>query len=101
MIAHKACLVAHLQELELLRCQPAEYAVLTSLGRLARLWLADTEHLPACLPQLTGLQELILRTAGHRMDTAAFQAAVDAALQQLTNVSAQGARAATYGLQAV
>ncbi len=62
--------------------------MLTCLGSLACLSLGHTEHLPACLPQLTGLHELALESGGVVMEDDAFQAAVDAALQQLTGVSA-------------
>ena len=61
--------------------------MLTCLGRLACLSLGPTEHLPACLPQLTGLHELALERGGIHMGDDAFQMAADAALQQLTGVS--------------
>ncbi len=67
-------------------CPPDGYAVLTQLCRLARLWLRYSNHLPACLPQLTGLQELMLDESGGAMQLAEAQAAVDAVLQQLTGV---------------
>ncbi|KAI7836518.1 hypothetical protein COHA_009619 [Chlorella ohadii] len=66
---------------------PAGFAVLTTLGRLARLALSHTEQLPASLPQLTGLQELVLNDAGGMLEAAAFQSALNAALQRLTGLT--------------
>ena len=65
-------------------CEPDGYAVLASLGRLARLVLEETSHLPACLPQLTALQELRLREASQAMQPADAAAALDGALPHLT-----------------
>ena len=66
---------------------PQGYAVLARLGRLACLSLHGSDHLPACLPQLTTLEELNLHTPGSAMEPAAIQTALDAALQQLTQAS--------------
>ena len=66
--------------------EPGSFHVLTSLLRLRRLSLGPTSHLPACLPQLSGLSELAMREAGKAMLPEAACAAVDAALHQLTQV---------------
>lgn len=76
----------HLQVLAACASQPDAYGVLTSLGRLAHLSLSGW-YLPTCLPQLTGLRELLLNGVGSHMGLTAHRAAVDATLQQLTKVS--------------
>lgn len=50
-------------------------------------WWMGNQHLPACRPQLTGLSELVLDEASPGMQAGAANAAVDAALQQLTQAS--------------
>ena len=69
-------------------CPPGGFAVLTSLGRLARLALKDNSHTPACLPQLTSLEELCLDEAS--LDPGEAVAALNEALQHLTAVSMCG-----------
>ena len=80
-------LATMLQELRHAGMASGGYAVLTSLSRLERLSLAENRYLPACLPQLTTLSELRLQEASKHMPEAAASAAVNAALQQLTQVS--------------
>ena len=71
-------------------CAADGYAVLTRLGQLASLELRYNNHLPACLAQLTTLQELHLFEASRASEPAAAAAAVDGALQHLTQVSICG-----------
>ena len=63
------------------------FAVLTKLPLLERLGLKGPQCLPTCLPQLTGLSELKLEVASRGIQAAAANAAVNAALQQLTQAS--------------
>ena len=84
------CPPSCLQELHVSSCQPGGFAVLTSLGRLARLTLEYNSHMPACLPQLTGLEELCLHEASRSLSSDQALASVNEALQQLTGVSVGG-----------
>ena len=81
------CPPSCLQELHVSSCQPGGFAVLTSLGRLARLTLVWSSYLPACLSQLTGLEHLYLSDAGRSLNSDEAVAAVNEALQHLTGVS--------------
>ena len=81
---------SYLQVLNVSSCQPGGFAVLTSLGRLARLTLEYNSHMPACLPQLTGLEELCLHEASRSLSSDQDLASVNEALQQPTRVSMGG-----------
>lgn len=76
----------HLQVLSTPFCGPEDFAVLTSLGRLAYLSLDRPCYVSVCLPQLTSLVELKLEEVGLDMEAEEVQAAVEGALQQLTGV---------------
>ena len=71
-------------------CPHDGFAVLTSLGRLACLVPIENSCLPACLPRLTGLEDLCLSEATIESDPDEAAAAVNEALQQLTGVSMCG-----------
>ncbi len=79
-----------LQVLRHVNWEPGGYAVLTSLPRLERLSLKYNSNLPDCLSLLVTLSELKLNRASIGMPAPAANAAVNAALQQLTQVRKVG-----------
>ena len=79
-----------MQVLHSTACPPGGFAVLTSLGRLARLAMSGNTHLPGCLPQLTSLEELCLDEACNGLGPDEAVDALNEALQQLTGVSVCG-----------
>ncbi|PRW32686.1 LRR receptor-like kinase family [Chlorella sorokiniana] len=68
-------------------CTPDGFAVLTRLGQLAKLVLQYNSYLPACLPQLTGLEGLCLEEASDIMQPEAAHGAIEDALGHLTQLT--------------
>lgn len=62
-----------------------DYGVLERLPRLRSLLLRNEDNLPACLPLLTGLEDLAVQF-GH-WNRPEYRASLDAALQSLTGLT--------------